>query len=129
MGQTQNAARKVGFDRNVANLRKRYLIERYPQSDTPYLSIHRSLQRNIINRLLQEPDKYSIILDRVTQLVRSAFPQRTDREETKSPRMAHTYERYISQLTRFKDIIKDHATAEPRPLIFNLTRRSFVTID
>ncbi|GAP92896.1 putative pfs domain-containing protein [Rosellinia necatrix] len=68
-------SQKFSFVRS--SLCRRQLVQRNVSKSGAYLSIHRSLQLNLRNRLSAEPDSYAAVFRDAGSLVREAFPSQS----------------------------------------------------
>lgn len=92
------------FNRAIADLRKRCLIDRSPNSRPPYVSVHRALQRNMTFRL--DSSGYVSTFVQVFELVRSAFPRR-DELEIPDHHNWGFYEQYLPQVLSLQERATD----------------------
>ena len=91
----------IDFNNTMGDLRKRCLVDRYPQDPSPYVSIHRALQRDLLYRLDQDENKYRDTTKRAISLVREVYPKR-DQLEVPDHHKWQKYERYMPQIRRLQ---------------------------
>jgi tetratricopeptide (TPR) repeat protein len=70
----------ASFNQLVADLRRRHLVERISRDSVPSLSIHRSLQRNLLFKLDKSPPTRQLAFEIALSLVRAVYPQRSEFE-------------------------------------------------
>ncbi len=97
------------FNKLIANLRRRHLIYRMSADAMPSLSIHRSLQKDVIFKLDEQPAARQAAFELALNLVRRVYPKRSELEIPASDKWDH-HQKYLPQIISLHIHYKEAST-------------------